>query len=384
MSLSHFGVNVTQYRLLIFSAPKLMRGQVLRKCPDKMQRNRKGSVIHAAEAEPLGQRQNDLERSGLKEDDDNYTDLKAYRQLCPLLTLMRLFGLYYKRCADRKGRMKTEGWMIYCIFISFLMIVNVLRSFSVYRFGDDFNHALVQKVLFTIWSAECALKGVLLIVFCYREDGLPLFFKKWKSTCHNVRLDKLCLVMMKKYIFLTFLFLVANSIVFVLALLYVPVLDDIYLEVVWRGALEYGRKEIFKTVMGILAILMSTSSMFPVSLFVVLSCAVGKEMNKFTEELASAMYDDDFHGKVEDFRLRHQNLAALVDILDRIFAPMIAAVYSANIPMFCLVLYTMVTSIEIHISLLLINLFWLCFILLQMTIVSITAAWVNVQVSSIS
>lgn len=331
----------------------------------------------------MGKHQNDMEKLTTSEEDENYTDLKAYRQLCPLLTLMRLFGLYYKRCVNKHGHLRTEGWMVYCLLISLLMILNVLRSFTVYRFGDEFNHALVQKVLFTIWSTECAIKGVILIVFCYRRDGFPQFFKKWKSTCHNVQLDKLSLYMMRKYIFLTFLFMLANSIVFILVLMYVPVLDEIYLEVVWRDALMYGKKIIFKSVLGVFAVLLSTSSMFPVSLFVVLSCAVGKEMNKFTEELVSAMYDDDFHGKFEDFRLRHQNLATLVDILDRIFAPMIAAVYSANIPMFCLVLYTMVTSIEIHISLLLINLFWLCFILLQMTIVSITAAWVNVQVGDL-
>ena len=37
--------------------------------------------------------------------------------------------------------------MWYCLLISFLMVVNVMRSFSVYRFGDVFNHALLQKVV---------------------------------------------------------------------------------------------------------------------------------------------------------------------------------------------------------------------------------------------
>ena len=358
-----------------------MKGQVGNKTLDNMQANRKNSSINAAESEPMAQTQNHTDKKSFKDDVDDYSDVKAYRQLRPLLILMKISGLYYKRCVDKHGILRTECSICYCVCISFLMVMNVLRSFSVYRFGDAFNHALVQKVLFTIWSSECALKGVLLIVFCYRKDGFPHFFTKWKHTCQNDRLDKLCLVMMRKYIILTFLFILANSVVFILVLMYVPVLDNIYLEVVWRDALQYGQKEVFKTVLGVLAPLLSTSSMFPVSLFVVLSCAIGKQMNKFTEEMRAAMDDDDFHRKVEDFRLRHQNLCMLVEILDTIFAPMIAAVYSANIPMFCLVLYTMVTSIEIHISLLLINMFWLCFILLQMTIVSITAAWVNVQVS---
>ena len=348
----------------------------------KMQRKSKSASIHMTESEPMTQSSPNHTDKLASNDRDDYSDVKAYRQLRPLLIAMKMSGLYYKRCPDKYGRLRTEGCICYCAFIISIMVTNVLRSFSVYRFGDEFNHALVQKVLFTIWSSECALKGILLAVFCYREDGFPHFFARWKSTCHDDRLDKLCLVMMRKYMILTFLFIMANSVVFILVLMYVPVLDNIYLEVVWRDALFYGRKYIFKIVLGVLAPLLSTSSMLPVSLFVVLSCAIGKQMNKFSEEMKLALSTEEFHGRIEDFRLRHQKLCSLIEILDLIFAPMIAAVYLANIPMFCLVLYTMVTSIEIHISLLLINMFWLCFILLQMTIVSITAAWVNVQVST--
>ena len=350
-------------------------------CMDTMHRNSKSSSNHS---ERMGTIQSDLETSTVIDEmtgEDDYTEVKAYRQLRPLLVLMKIFGLYYKRCVDKHGVLRTEKWMYYCIFINAIMVFNVLRSFTVYRFGDDFNHALVQKVLFTIWSSECALKGIILTLAYYRKDGFPHFFTQWKSTCHNDRLDKVCLFMMKKYICLTFLFLIANSVVFILVLMYVPLLDDIYVEVVWRGALKDGRKEIFKTVLGLMAPLLSTSSMFPVSLFVVLSSALGKQMNKLTEEMHAVLHDEDFYQKIEYYRIRHQKLCMLIKTLDKIFAPMIAAIYSANIPMFCLVLYTMLTSIDIHVSLTLLNLFWLCFILLQMTIVSITAAWVNIQVS---
>ena len=355
---------------------ELMNDQVYNGYTDTMQRNSKSSI----HSEHMGYRQNDLEKSTSKEDNDDYTEVKAYKQLRPLLILMKIFGLYYRRCVDKHGRLQIEKCMYYCLFINCIMVLNVLRSFTVYRFGDEFNHALVQKILFTIWSAECAMKGVILNIFYYRETGFPHFFTKWKSTCHNNRLDKVCLFMMKKYICLTFCFILANSVVFILVLMYVPVLDNIYLEVVWRDALQYGHKEIFKIVLAFLAPLLSTSSMFPVSLFVVLSSAIGKQMNKLTEEMTSSIQEENFIEKIEYFRLRHQSLCALIKILDKIFSPMIAAIYSANIPMFCLVLYTMLTSIDIHISLMLLNLFWLCFILLQMTIVSITAAWVNIQV----
>ncbi|XP_053384205.1 uncharacterized protein LOC128550090 isoform X2 [Mercenaria mercenaria] len=315
---------------------------------------------------------------------NDYSGMEIYRQLRPLLICMRIFGLFFKRTTfrGRSNRPQMEVIVLYCFVVNFLLVMNVLRSFTVYRMADAFDNVLVQRLLFTIWSTECAFKGLLLMWNCYKQNGLPKFFREWDNTCGNIKLNKMCHFMMKKFLFLSFIFIIFNSVVFSLILVYVPILKNIYLEVVWKNAVMYENHVIFKTILGILAVLNSSASMFPVSLFVVLSFAVSEQLKKFTNDLTTAIAEDDFNGRIEDFRLRHQNLCVLVDILDRIFAPMIAAVFIANIPMFCLVLYTLVTTIDIHISLVLINLFWLCFILLQMTIVSVTAAWVNVKAHS--
>lgn len=319
--------------------------------------------------------------TGTTEEFTDYAKTEIYRQLRPLLVCMRIFGLFFKRSMHRKGKPFTEVVVLYCFVVNFLMVLNVLRSFTVYRMTDEFDNMLVQRLLFTIWSTECTFKGLMLMWNCYKQTGLPKFFCEWDKTCGDGQnMDKMCIFMMRKYIVLSFIFIVFNSIVFSMVLNYVPVLRAIYFEVIWKNAVDYEKDYIFKIVLGILSVFNSSSSMFPVSLFVVLSCAIGKELKRFTDDLTIAIEEEDFHGRIEDFRLRHQYLCMLVDNLDRIFAPMIAAVFIANIPMFCLVLYTMVTTMDIHISLVLINLFWLCFILLQMTIVSITAAWVNVKV----
>ncbi|WAR02973.1 hypothetical protein MAR_009531 [Mya arenaria] len=266
----------------------------------------------------------------------NFANTEIYRQLRPLLICMRLFGLFFRRTIDTKGRPYMEPVVMYCFIVNFLNVLNAIRSFTVYSSSDEFDSVMVQKLLFTIWSSECTFKGLLLMWNCYKQDGLPKFFLEWDAVCGNVKLSKVCMFMMKKYIFLSFIFIVLNS----------------------------------------------SSSMFPMSLFIVLSFAIGRRLKKYTDELVLAMSFEGFNEKLEDFRIRHQNLCKIVHILDSIFAPMLAAVYIANIPMFCLVLYTMVTTLDLHLSILLINLFWLSFILLQMTLVSITAAWVNVQAHS--
>ena len=347
-----------------------------------MQRNKNVSLKHFQELEQSERMANDIATPVVKGTHDRGDhESKVYTQLRPLLVLMKLFGLYYKRESDKFGKVRTEKCVYYCVFLCFLMIVNVIRSFSVYRIGDAFNHALVQKVIFTIWSSECTMKSIILLRACYSQKGLPYFFKEWKYVSEDASLDKWGLLVMKKYIVLTFLFLTVNSVAFLLILQYVPILNEIYLEVVWRDALQFASAAVFNAVFGLLAVLNSTSSMFPVSLFVVLSCAVGKQLGDFNNELQLLTDDEEFHGKFEEFRLRHQHLSGLVDMLDRIFSPMLAAVYCANIPMFCLVLYTMISSTDIHISLVLLNFCWLCFILFQLSVVSYTAAWVNCKVS---
>ncbi|KAH3888742.1 uncharacterized protein LOC127847377 [Dreissena polymorpha] len=332
--------------------------------------NDQGSFEASVEMEPCME-----ERAG------DYTKTEIYRQLRPLLICLRMFGLYFRRTVNANGHAHIEPIVMFCLFVFFLNASNVVRSFALYRVGDPFDTVMVQRVLFTIWSTECAFKVTLFMWNCYQQKGFPRFFSDWDSICGSVKLSNVTLFMMKKYITLSFLFIIGN-VVFTLILIYVPALESIYLEVVWNNALENSNVIYCKIIICFLAILNSSASMFPVSMFVTLCFAVGRRLKKFNDELVTAIAADHFHDRLEDFRIRHLKLCSLVEILDHIFAPFLAAVYLANIPMFCLTLYTMVTTLKIHLSFVLINMFWLSFILLQMAIVSVTAAWVNVKAHS--
>ncbi|XP_052798264.1 uncharacterized protein LOC128230217 isoform X2 [Mya arenaria] len=322
-----------------------------------------------------------LEESGEPPSDD-YSQTAIYRQLRPLLMCMKLFGLYFFRSRKENGKFYTEGTFVYCLFVNVLAVLNVVRSFTVFRIKDEFDNVLFQKLLFAIWSTECAFKTSLLLWNCYKNNGLPKFFRQWATVCNNANISKVCLYMMMKYIVLSFLFIFVNSVVFTLILVYVPVLRHIYLEVIWRNAADYENVVCFQAMLSFLSVLNSSASIFPASLFVVLSFAVGKRFKKFSCKLEKAIECDLFHAQIEDFRIAYEDLSGLVETLDEIFSPLLAAVYFANIPMFCLVLYTTLSSIDIHLSIVLINLFWLSFILLQMTLVSLTAVWINVMAHS--
>jgi len=313
---------------------------------------------------------------------NDFTQTAIYRQLKPLFACMKMFGLYFVRVKPSRGKSYTEPIALFCFIVNTMAILNVVRSFTVFRLSDKFDNIMFQRLLFSIWSTECALKGSLMIWNCLKTNGLPNFFNQWSRVCQDARISKVCLFMMKKYIILSFLFIFVNSVVFTVSLTHVPILRYVYLEVVWRNASQFDDVIlfVFKSVLTFLAILNSSSSIFPVSLFVILSFAVGKRLKKFSDNLRRASYQDDFHENIEEFRIQHEKLRGLVKNLDEIFSPLLAAVYFANIPMFCLVLYTLLSSLHSHLCIVLINLFWLSFILLQLTIVSVTASWIKEMV----
>ncbi|XP_052798265.1 uncharacterized protein LOC128230217 isoform X3 [Mya arenaria] len=120
----------------------------------------------------------------------NFANTEIYRQLRPLLICMRLFGLFFRRTIDTKGRPYMEPVVMYCFIVNFLNVLNAIRSFTVYSSSDEFDSVMVQKLLFTIWSSECTFKGLLLMWNCYKQDGLPKFFLEWDAVCGNVKLSK--------------------------------------------------------------------------------------------------------------------------------------------------------------------------------------------------
>ncbi|KAL3842230.1 hypothetical protein ACJMK2_020269 [Sinanodonta woodiana] len=313
----------------------------------------------------------------------DFRKTKMYRQLRPLLVCMRLFGLYFTRAKTLDGKLQTEKVVWWCAFVSVFMIVNVIRSMTTFYIGESYEHPFFQKAMFLIWSSECTLKVVVLFIFCYRQDGLPEYFTLWSKMCHGIGLDKFCKLLLIKAIVATWIFIIFNSVVFTLVLIYVPILDDIYLEVSWRHANLYRTKYQFKMLLGGLAIFNSSSSLFPIALYTILCFALGLQFQKLTKELSSAISNEGhLEGNLEDFRLRHEDLCSLVTTLNRVYMPIIAAAYAANIPMFCIVMYTLIYSIDIHISIVLINLFWLTFLLMHLLIISSVAAWLSSQAHS--
>jgi len=113
--------------------------------------------------------------------------------LNPLLTSMKLFGLYFVRqteAADtipgRKWR-RCNAWMIHGMIIVALMWINVVRMFSVFKSEDKFGLALLTKTLAIVWTIELAILQTAFYANSHRGTLQDVFSKiKLPDDCAGI------------------------------------------------------------------------------------------------------------------------------------------------------------------------------------------------------
>ena len=90
-------------------------------------------------------------------EDDSKTLMQCLR---PLLTSMKLFGMYFIRRSDDSLDRKwcrCNGWMIYAVFVLVLLWLNAARMFSVFTSEDAFGMVFLNKMICVIWAIQCAI-----------------------------------------------------------------------------------------------------------------------------------------------------------------------------------------------------------------------------------
>ena len=107
--------------------------------------------------------------------------------LRPLLTSMRLFGLYFVRPSSGDGR-KTwrcrAAWMFHAVFVVSLLWLNAVRFFSIFRSDDEFDVILINKIVGVLWSLQCAVSQTAFYAACHLGTLQKAFAKmKLSDAC---------------------------------------------------------------------------------------------------------------------------------------------------------------------------------------------------------
>ncbi|XP_067655977.1 gustatory receptor 5a for trehalose-like [Haliotis asinina] len=308
---------------------------------------------------------------------DCYDGCSFFEDLRPLFWSLKLTGLFFHRRETSAGKFIVSKWVVLCAAVCAVTLGNSLRSLFVFKRGEPFDEVLFFKVQLCIWSVEGFAKTTVMFVASYKKELLPLFFKLWREICKDKKPDKFLKFVMRNAIMISWNFSIVNTIGVAVTFFFVPDLEDLFLNATLPGAAHADVKLPYKIMMIVLVYFASSVAVSSVTLLVVLSVAVTREFFVVNKDLSSQISSDGkFTAGLEDYRLRHQGLCRVVDVLDDIFMIMIAFILISNIPLCCVILYNLIYTSR-HFSILLLNLFWLFFLTFHMTVVAVICAYIN-------
>lgn len=312
-------------------------------------------------------------------DVDRERESKFFQSIKFLLNCCLGLGLFYK--VNNSSDTKINKSMLYSSLMCVILAANVVRSLTVYHMEEVSDEILFFKIQLSVWFFESTVKTLVMFIYCYREDGFNEFFLKWNEYLNNIAPDVLTIRVMYISTVICWAFVIVNTLVIVLSFFLSEELATLFTTVSWYEPLDQSIVLVLKLGMTFVIFVNSAAAVFPIALLVVLSMAVIKQFDDFGAQFKSCIQPQgEFNGVLDEYRLRHQKMCTIVDILDRVFMIIIAIVFIADTVMFCIILYNLIYT-TMPVSYRILNVFWLITMLLHIAIVSVVGAWLNVSVS---
>lgn len=319
-------------------------------------------------------RENETERM------KDFTKSDLYNFLTPLILWLKFNGLYHRRSAEAK--LCENGYFLFSVIYIALLAINAIRTLTVYNVNDDFDQILFFKFQMSLYSVEMMCHSLIMLRAWYSENGLRYLIMQWQVLYDGKNLlerpDKIFLL---QSVIVSLLYAICNSLGIISSSFAVPDLEELFVSTTWPGALQMENKLGPKVLLWGYTALTSNGALFTSALMCSLCFVISRRFDGLNKELSEVVGNmDQSQTQIEDIRAHHQALANIVATLDRVFSPFIAVVYIIHIPMFCVILYNLIYS-TLHISHTVLSVFWLTFLLLHLSTISVMAAVVNDAVS---
>lgn len=113
-----------------------------------------------------------------------------YCTLKPLFYSMMVFGIFFFRARTSnfigQSRIRScTGLQVYCTGMCVFLVVNLLRTFSVFNSDEQFGYLLFFKIMVFIFWYECASRAILANYICWKKKGLPELFLTLDRICYS-------------------------------------------------------------------------------------------------------------------------------------------------------------------------------------------------------
>ena len=309
------------------------------------------------------------------------TDTRFYHIIKPLFVIMRIFGMFYIKQFNPKG--KFSFGRIYCLVVTVCVVLNNCRSLTSFYRGEEFGPLFFFKLCITIWWLECAAKAIHCYVSSTRKVMLYDFCASWEKTCLSETVS-LYETKMRKWtrssVTQIVVFTLFHVVVTAYAMFVPPELVEFFNISLSPIPTDYPYVDVFRGFNLALHLLNTIVALIPLNLYKLICLALYYEFRLVNEKLTGSVDDDgEFFGNLEELRLRHQKLCKLVELADEIFSFFIAGAFTANIPLVCLMLYNLI-YFHLHTSQIILEAFWVAMTTLHCSIVLGMGAMVNNEV----
>ncbi len=323
-------------------------------------------------------------------------DSLLYSTLKHLFFWMKMCGIFFIR-KKKTHSQGCRGFVVnssalqwYCGAMCIVLLLNFGRSLLTFAGTSGFDNVLFFKLMVCIFFYESASRAMLAYWACWRKKGglqeLLLMIEDISYPDDIIPYERNLKRWMHVFLVLTIVFSLANAGMTALGMFgsmfesVQALFKEVYLVPLSPdapGALVF---EIFVLIIvyvnGMVALLSLT-------FYVVFCYILYKEYEYLCRMFMLKVREDgSFADDLEKFRLKHQKRCKLVEAADQIFKYYIANTYLTNIPLLCLLLYSIVyTESEDGLGYRVISTFRLCYVLLQMMVLSVIATMINDHVS---
>jgi len=264
--------------------------------------------------------------------------------LHPLLTSMKLFGLYFVRqstAADtvpgRKWR-RCNAWMIYCMFVVALMWINVVRIFSIFKSEDFFGLVLLNKTITVIWMIQCTISQTAFYASSHRGTLQEVFMKKKLSDDCAAYLRRIAVV----YTAVAWFIIAIASAFFLYSLFFTGgFMDDMITPFGNRVAID--SPLVPRIFLYLFSFYLMAAHVFPQAMTFLLAMLFKYQFTQVTKALKCCL--DSQGGRVEDpefeaIRHEHKKISMSLGNIDGCLMFSNAAAFCCQLACFIILLYT--------------------------------------------
>ena len=239
--------------------------------------------------------------------------------LYPLLTSMKLFGLYFVRQStpvdeklSKKSR-RCNAWMIHGMFVVALMWINAVRIFSIFTSEDEFGLALLIKTITVIWVVQCTVLQTAFYATSHLGTLQDVFMK--------IKLSHECALYVRKiaiiYTVVAWLIIAFGEAFFLYGLFVAGFMDDMLTPL--HTHLPIDSPLVPRISLFLLSFYLMAAQVFPQAMTFLLAMLHRFQFNRVTDSLGSQIDSQD--GRVEDdgfeaLRQEHQKISTSLGNID--------------------------------------------------------------------